>query len=93
MCCGGEILQILFSPTFPHLFPDSCPHHDLPQLLHLPGSEEHGARDHLPPSVALAVRLCPHVGTFPHPAPAGENIRPGPDSRALSVSLPSGSHA
>ena len=93
MCGGGEVLQILLPPTFPHLFPHPGPHHDLPQLLHLPGGEEHGPRDHLPPPVALTVRLCPHVGTFPHPAPPGENFRPGPDPRALCVSLPAGPHA
>ena len=93
MCCGGEILQILFSPTFPHLFPHSSPHHDLAELLHLTGGEEHGARDNLSPPVALSLRLCPHVGTFPHPAPPGENIRTGPDTGALCLSLSPRSHA
>ena len=93
MCGGGEIFPILFSVTFPDLLPDSSSDHDITELLHLPGSEEHCTRDHLPPPVALALCLCPHVGTFSHTAPAGEDIRAGPDTGAVCLLISAGPHA
>ena len=35
VCGGGEVHQVLLPAPLPHLFPDACPHHHLPQLLHL----------------------------------------------------------
>ena len=56
--------------------------------------QEHGARAHLPPPVAHALRLRAHVGPLPPPAPPGEVPHPVPLPGArLGVSLSVGSHA